>query len=206
MQDNFPKGLNITLTPLEVDEIWPLVTHSFQKRPALLCPFVIRPSYKFIDRITLGLPDPIEATKGVYSLYKPKTEPEGVVLVQGAGAGRIFVEGVLPELKKQKANIAVLYVTSRELFELLPQAEQDKILPSAWKKIATAITDFTLPTVDCWLHSDMGRACALYPHKSGQYLGSAKASKLYEEAQMDASGQLRAIEEYMQQRKQGRWQ
>lgn len=206
VQDNFPKGLCITLTPLEVDEIWPLMTHSFQKRPALLCPFVIRPSYKLIDREALGLSGAIEATKGVYYLHKPQAEPEGVVLVQGAGAGRIFVEGVLPELKKQKAKIAVLYVTSRELFELLPQAEQERILPSAWKKIATAITDFTLPTVDCWLHSDMGRACALYPHKSGQYLGSAKASKIYEEAQMDASGQLRAIEAYMQQRKQDHWQ
>jgi transketolase len=159
-----------------------------------------------IDREALGLSGAIEAIKGVYYLHKPQGEPEGVVLVQGAGAGRIFVEGVLPELKKQKAKIAVLYVTSRELFELLPQAEQERILPSAWKKIATAITDFTLPTVDCWLHSDMGRACALYPHKSGQYLGSAKASKIYEEAQMDASGQLRAIEAYMQQRKQDHWQ
>ncbi|MBR3604225.1 MAG: hypothetical protein IKL48_06115 [Elusimicrobiaceae bacterium] len=206
VQDNFPKGLCITLTPLEVDEIWPLVTRGFQLRPALLSPFVIRPSHKFIDRKALGLPAAIEAAKGVYCLHKPQAEPEGVVLLQGTGAGRIFVENVLPQLKKQNANIAVLYVASRELFELLPQAEQDKILPPAWKQIATAITDFTLPTVDCWLHSDMGRACALYPHKSGQYLGSAKAFKLYEEAQMDASGQLQAIEEYMKQRKQGQWQ
>ncbi|MBQ7909052.1 MAG: hypothetical protein IJ311_06215 [Elusimicrobiaceae bacterium] len=206
VQDNFPKGLGITLTPLEVDEIWPLVTRGFQLRPAILSPFVIRPSHSFIDRAVVGIAPALEAVKGVYYLQKPQGEAEGVVFVQGAGAGRIFVEGVLPEIKKHYPNMAVIYVTSRELFELLPVQEQEKLAPPAWKKIAMAITDFTLPTVDCWLHSDAGRDCTLYPHKSGQYLGSAKAPKLYEEAQMDASGQLRAISEYMKRRKQDRWQ
>ncbi|WP_458401323.1 hypothetical protein [Candidatus Avelusimicrobium sp.] len=206
IQDNFPKGLCITMTPLEVDEIWPLVTRGFQLRPAILSPFVIRPSGVCIDRTALGVAPALDAVKGVYFLHKPQGEPDGVIFIQGAGAGRIFVEEVLPELKKQKANVAVYYVASRELFELLPKEEQDALVPPAYKRIATAITDFTLPTMDCWLHSDEGRACALYPHKGGQYLGSGKASKIYEEAQMDAPGQLRAVENYLQRRKQGNWQ
>lgn len=205
VQDNFPRGLCITLTPLEVDEIWPLVTRSFQLRPAVLSPFVIRPSVGYLDRAALGMDPALNAVKGVYYLHKPQGEPEGVLFVQGAGAGRIFAQEVLPVLRRENANVAVLYVASRELFELLPQEEQDKLVPPSWKRIASGITDFTLPTLDCWLHSDAGRACALYPHKQGGYLGSACAAKVYEEAGMDARGQLRAVREYLALRKQNVW-
>lgn len=205
VQDNFPKGLSITLTPLEVDEIWPLVTKAFQLRPAVLSPFVVRPSYKYMDRAALGVEPADKAVNGVYYLHKPAGEPDGVIFVQGAGAGRTFVEGVLPQIKAENLNLAVIYVTSRELFELLPQAQQDKLVPPAWKGMATGITDFTLPTLDCWLHSDAGRACALYPHKNGFYLGSGAASKVYEEAGMDAAGQLRAVKEYLALRKKSDW-
>lgn len=205
VQDNFPKGLCLTLTPLEVDEIWPLITSAFRRRPAVLSPFVVRPSYTMFDRAALGVAPALEAVKGVYYLMKPQGEPDGVIFVQGAGAGRVFVEKVLPVLKQEKANLAVLYVTGRELFESLPQEEQDKLVPPQWKQIATGITDFTLPTLDCWLHSDYGRACALYPHKSGSYLGSGPAAKIYEEAGMDGPGQLRAVKEYLALRKKSGW-
>ncbi len=206
VQDNFPKGQCITLTPLEVDEIWPLVTHAFRLRPAVLSPFVIRPSAALFDRGQAGLEAASKAVNGVYYLMKPQGEPEGVIFVQGAGAGRIFVEKVLPQLKKEKLNVAVIYVTSRELFEQLSKEEQNKLVPPAWKQIATGITDFTLPTLDCWLHSDAGRECALWPHKSGAFLGSGSADKVYEEAQMDGPGQLRAVREYLARRRQSGWQ
>ncbi len=204
LQDNFPKGSSITLTPLEVDEIWPLVVRALQLRPAVLSPFVVRPSYKCLDRAALGLDPAQKAVQGVYYFRKPQGEPDGVIFVQGAGAGRIFAEGVLPQLEKENANVAVIYVTSRELFEQLPIEQQEQLVPAAWKTIATAITDFTLPTMDCWLHSDTGRACALWPHKGG-FLGSGSAEKVYEEAAMDAASQLRAVREYLALRKQGSW-
>ena len=153
----------------------------------------------------MGVEAASQAVNGVYYLHKPAGEPDGVIFVQGAGAGRIFVEGVLPQIKAENLNLAVIYVTSRELFELLPQEKQYELVPPAWKSIATGITDFTLPTLDCWLHSDAGRACALYPHKGGFFLGSGSASKVYEEAGMDAAGQLRAVKEYLALRKKSVW-
>ena len=109
-------------------------------------------------------------------------------------------------LEKENVNVAVIYVASRELFELLPKEQQDALVPPAWKRIATGITDFTLPTLDCWLHSDNGRACALYPHKQGGYLGSGRAEKVYEEAGLDGPSQLRAVKEYLTLRKKSNWQ
>ena len=206
VQDNFPKGASISLTPMEVDEIWPLVIHGLHLRPAVLNAFVIRPSDVYLDRQMLGLAPAIEAVKGVYYMHQPQGEPEGVIFVQGAGAGRIFATEVLPKLKAENTKVAVIYITSRELFEALPKQEQDQLVPPQWKQIAMGITDFTLPTLDCWLHSDAGRACTLYPHKQGGFLGSGSAQKVYEEAGLDGPGQLRAVKEYLALRKKSNWQ
>lgn len=202
LQDNFPKGACITLTPLEVDEIWPLITTALSKRPAVLAPFVVRPSYNFADRKSLGADDAQAAAKGVYYLRRAKGQAEGTVIVQGAGVGRIVLEQVLPELAKNGPDINVVYVASRELFELLPENEQEKILPLALRHQAMGLTDFTLPTLDAWLLSQAGRRHTLYPHKGGAFLGSGTANKVYEEAGMDGASILRAVRAYVQNLKQ----
>lgn len=197
VQDNFPKGACITITPLEVDEIWPLVTTALAKRPAIFAPFVIRPSAVFMDRAKLGIDPALAAIKGVYYLHRAKQSQAGTVFVQGAGIGRIVVEDVLPEILAGKApDVNIIYVASRELFELLPQEEQDQLVPPALMQRAMGLTDFTLPTLDCWLHSQQGRAHALYPHKNGRYLGSGVGAKVYAEAGMDGASVLAAIRAY----------
>ena len=197
VQDNFPKGSCITLTPLEVDEIWPLVTTAFAKKPALLVPFVIRPAAAYMDRTRLGTDPALSAVNGVYYLHRAQDKKAGTVFVQGSGAGRIMVEKVLPEvLSGNVPDVNIIYVTSRELFELLPQEEQDKLVPAQLMQRAMGITDFTLPTLDCWLHSQKGRAYAVYPHKNGRYLGSGVGAKLYEEAAMDGTSLLAQIRTY----------
>ncbi len=197
VQDNFPKGSCITITPLEVDEIWPLVTASLAKRPALFAPFVIRPSAAFMDRAKLGVDAALAAVKGVYYLHRAKDAQAGTVFVQGAGIGRIVVENVLPEILAGDApDVNVIYVSSRELFELLPQEEQDQLVPQTLMQRAMGLTDFTLPTLDCWLYSQQGRAQSLYPHKNGRYLGSGVGAKVYAEAGMDGASVLAAIRAY----------
>ncbi len=197
VQDNFPKGVCITATPLEVDEIWPLVTAALNKRPAIFAPFVIRPSAAYMDRVKLGTDPAQSAVQGVYYLHRAKKQDAGTVFVQGAGVGRIVVEKVLPEILAGKApDVNLIYVTSRELFELLPQDEQDTLVPPALMQKAMGLTDFTLPTLDCWLHSQAGRAHSVYPHKNGRYLGSGVGAKLYEEAGMGPMSLLAAIRTY----------
>lgn len=197
VQDNFPKGTCITLTPLEVDEIWPLVTTALAKRPALLAPFVIRPSAAYMDRAALGTDAALAAVKGVYYLHRAKDSRAGTVFVQGAGIGRIVVEKVLPEMVAATVpDMNIIYVTSRELFELLPQEEQEQLVPAKLLEHAMGLTDFTLPTLDCWLHSKQGRMRTLYPHKNGRYLGSGVGAKLYAEAGMDGASVLAAIRAY----------
>ncbi len=199
VQDNFPKGSCITLTPLEVDEIWPLVITALSKKPAVLAPFVIRPAAAYMDRAKLGTDPALLAVKGVYYLHRASNLEAGTVFVQGAGVGRIIVEKVLPEILAGNApDVNLIYVSSRELFELLPQEEQDQLVPAQLMQRAMGITDFTLPTLDCWLHSQKGRSHAVYPHKNGRYLGSGVGAKLYAEAGMDGDALLSQIRAYVQ--------
>lgn len=197
VQENFPKGSCISLTPLEVDEIYPLITHALSLQPAVLAPFVIRPSAKYMDREKLGVEAAEKALQGVYYLHRAQGIPEGTVIVQGAGVGREIVEKVLPVLNEKGPNINILYVTSRELFDNLSPQEQEKIVPAAYLKTAMGITDFTLPTLDSWIYSRAGRRHTRYPHRNGKFLSSAAAPKTYEEAQLDGASLLRAIEEYV---------
>ncbi len=197
VQDNFPKGTCITMTPLEVDEIWPLVASALAKKPAVFAPFVIRASAAYMDRAQLGVDAASAASKGVYYLHHAKEANAGTVFVQGAGIGRIVVESVLPEILAGKApDVNLIYVTSRELFELLPQEEQDQLVPPALMRQAMGLTDFTLPTLDCWIHSQQGREHTVYPHKNGRFLGSASSAKVYAEAGMDGASIVAAIRTY----------
>ena len=197
VQDNFPKGACITATPLEVDEIWPLVTKALSLRPAVFAPFVVRPSQKLADRKALGMDDASACLKGVYYLHRAKNPSAGAVFVQGAGVGKIVVDQILPRLQEEGLDLNFIYVSSRELFELLPEAEQEALVPQELRRRAMGLTDFTMPTMDTWLLSDYGRQHTLYPQKKGGYLGSASAANIYKEAGMDAAGILAALRAYV---------
>ncbi len=198
LQGNFPKGACITAVPLEVDEIWPLVTKALSLKPAVFAPFVVRPSYTLLDREALGMDPASNAVNGVYYMRRAKGNAEGTVIVQGAGVGRIVAEELLPALNANGPDVNIVYVNSRELFELLPEEEQEKILPLAQRHTAMGITDFTLPAIEGWLLSQSGRRHTLFPHKNGVYLGSASAANLYAEAGLDGASLLEAVRAYAQ--------
>src|SRR4030065_312277 len=60
-QENFPRATAITLTPWDPQEIWPLLAASLARRPAIIAPFVTRPSETVLDRARLG---PAAAARG----------------------------------------------------------------------------------------------------------------------------------------------
>ncbi len=192
--DNFPKGRAITLTPLDAADVWPLLTEALSKRPSVLYPFVTRPNVKVAPRPGAAQ----NAAKGVYLLNKSaKKLADGVIIVQGSGAGEIFANEVLPQLKEQNIDVNAYYVSSAELFNMLPAEERQTILPCEDLCRAIAITDFTLPTMQCWLKSADGAQYSIYPFKHGNFMGSGKAPDVYKEAKMDADGQMEQIKEYL---------
>jgi transketolase len=195
--EDFPNGCAITLTPLDANDIWPCLTSAFGKRPAVLYPTVTRPNVKVTDRAAIGADAAFNAKNGVYSLHKAKGLARGVIIIQGSGVGEIFVNGTLPALLKEGIELNVYYVTSRELFTALSEAEQEAILPPEDKKRAIAVTDFTLPTMYCWLKSEMSAKYSLSPFKYGKYMSSGKAPDVYKEARLDKEGQLAQIKEYL---------
>ena len=197
LQENFPPGTAITLTPWDPAEVWPLLAAALERRPAVIAPFVTRPSEVVADRAALGLA-PAEASRtGVYRLRAPRGTPDGVVMLQESAVTMAFVQGALPRLEKEGVDLEVYYVASAELFDALPAAERARILPERAAIAAMGITGFTLPTMWRWVCSERGRAATLHPYAKGHFPGSGQGSFVLQEAGLDGEAQHAAIRAYL---------
>ncbi|MFC1679361.1 hypothetical protein ACFL2T_04040 [Elusimicrobiota bacterium] len=194
LEGNFPKGSVITLTPWEPQEIWPLMVAGLLARPAVLCPFVPRPAVPVPDRQAIGLPSAYATTKGVYAIRRAPGKT--TVVLQGTAVATVFVSEVLPKLDEKGVKINVIYVSSSELFDLLPEEERESIFSDELGRHAIGMTDFTLPTLFRWVRSEEGQKRSLHPFRNGTYLGSGSWRPVLEEAGLDGASQLKAVLEW----------
>ncbi|MGZ5024012.1 MAG: hypothetical protein ACXWBS_04025, partial [Chthoniobacterales bacterium] len=197
LQDNFPLGTMITLTPWDPQEIWFLVSAALAKRPAIIAPFVTRPPELVLDRAALGLPSAALAAQGVYRLRSAQGRSLGTIVLQGTGVTNAFVNDALPMINDAGLNVNVYVITSSELFDLLPRLEREKIFPEAHQQEAMGITDFTMATMTRWVRSDRGRAHSLHPFKHKHFLGSGTGAMVMSEAGLDGKSQFESIRNYI---------
>jgi transketolase len=198
LQENFPDGTAITLTPWDPQESWPLLAAAFRRRPALVAPFVTRPTETVLDRAALGLAPVEAATHGVYLLRAPRRgDGDVTVVLQESAVTYAFLQDALPRLEKAGIDPRVYYVSSAELFALLPTEEQARIFPDARGQEAMGITGFTLPTLYRWVRSERGRAHSLHPFRGGRFLGSGQGAVVLAEAGLDGASQAKAVEAYV---------
>lgn len=197
LQDNFPAGAMITLTPWDPQEIWYLVSAALARRPAVIAPFVTRPPEVVPDRAALGLPPAAMSAQGVYRLCTSKEGRHGTIVLQGTGVTNAFVFTTLPLLRQAGLDPNVYVVTSTELFDGLPAADRARVFPEAHQQEAMGITDFTLATMTRWVRSDLGRAHTLHPFRQGHYLGSGTGAMVMAEAGLDGASQFEAIKAYL---------
>lgn len=197
LQENFPRGTMITLTPWDPQEMWTVVSAALARRPAVIAPFVTRPNEKVLDRQALGLAPATAAATGMYLLKGAEGQSDGTLVLQGSEVAYAFVQEALPLLKQKGIDLNVYYVASAELFDLLPEGEQEKIFPVAHSEKAMGVTGFTLPTMYRWIRSERGRKMTLHPFKKGHYLGSGQAHMVMAEAGLDGESQVKAIVEYL---------
>ncbi|MFH1680570.1 MAG: hypothetical protein ABIH26_07990, partial [Candidatus Eisenbacteria bacterium] len=197
LQENFPAGTVVTLTPWDPAEVWPLLAAAFANRPAVIAPFVTRPNETVPDRAALRLAPAADAAKGVYLLRAAKKKGAPTVVLQESGVTCAFVEEALPLLDKAGIDLNVYYVASAELFDMLPEKEREKIFPEEAARGAMGITGFTLPTLYRWVVSERGRKHSLHPFKKGHFLGSGQADMVLKEAGLDGKSQFEAIKHYV---------
>jgi len=196
-QENFPRGTMVTLTPWDPQELWPLMAAALNRRPAVIAPFVTRPTERVLDRKALGLSPAHRATSGVYLLRGARQKNAGVVVLQGSDVGYAFVQEALPLLEAKGVDLFVYYVASAELFDLLPRRTQANIFPEEHARRAMGITGFTLPTMYRWILSDRGREMTLHPYRKGHFLGSGQAHMVLAEAGLDGKSQFKAIMKFL---------
>jgi transketolase len=202
LQENFPRGTLVTLTPWDPQELWPLVVAALGTRPAVIAPFVTRPNETVIDRRARRLTPASDAVTGLYVLREadPAAPRDGTIVLQGSEVAYAFVEEALPLVDRAGYNLHVFYVASVELFDLLPAGEQRRLFPAALADEAMGITGFTLPTLYRWIVSTDGRARSLHPFQKGHYLGSGSGAAVLREAGLDGRSQFEAIERYVRAR------
>ena len=197
LQESFPKGTAISLTPWDPQEIWTLTATALAKRPAVLSAFVTRPSEPVLDREALGLAPPEAAAGGLYVLRQPQGEPDVVIVLQESAVAYAFVQETLPLLAEEGIDALVYYVASAELFDLLPAEEQHRLYGDEHARRAIGITGFTLPTMYRWVRSEEGLAATLHPFRNGHFLGSGQGEVVLREAGLDGAGQYEAIKGYV---------
>ena len=197
LQENYPKGVIMSLTPWDPNELWPLTIATLQKRPPVIAPFVTRPGEKIYDRKELGLAPAEACTTGVYKLLEANGKADGTVIYQGSDVAYVFVQDVLPKLKEKGINLDVYYVACSELFDLLSKQEREAIYPESAAQKAMMISGFTKPTTYRWTMSDKGREATLWPWQDGHYLGSGPGDVCMEEAGLNGQAQLKAIENFI---------
>lgn len=200
VQEDFPPGTAITLTPWDPQELWPLVTAALARRPAVVFPFVTRPTETVLDRAALGLAPASAARTGVYRLRAATGPADGTLVLQGSAVAYAFVQEALPRLLEDGVDLDVYYVASAELFDALPPEERERICPAATAAEAVGITDFTLATLYRWVTSPEGRAASLHPFGRGHYLGSGPGEKVLLEAGLDGESQHRALKAFVERR------
>jgi len=200
LQDNFPIGTMITLTPWEPQEIWFLVAAALAHRPAVIAPFITRPPEIAVDRAALGLPAAGQSVQGAYRLRTARGRGQGTVVLQGTGVTYEFVTKTMPRLEREGIDVNAYVITSCELFDMLPAGERDRIFPEAHQLEAMGITDFTLSTMTRWVRSDYGRARTLHPFRHGHYLGSGAGSVVMAEAGLDGDSQFENVRAYVRER------
>jgi transketolase len=200
LQQNFPLGTAISLTPWDPQELWTLTATAIVARPAVISAFVTRPSETVLDREALGLAPPEAAAAGLYVLRRPAGAPDITVVLQESAVTYAFVEEALPLLEQAGIDALVYYVASAELFDLLPAEERHALFPEERAREAFGITGFTLPTLHRWIHSQEGLEAALHPYRKGHYLGSGQGEAVLAEAGLDGESQFRAIKAYLDRR------
>jgi len=203
LQQNFPPGTAVTLTPWDPQEIWVLLTTALARRPALIAPFVTRPGETVLDRATLGLAPVEAAAGGVYLLRRPRDGGAGTIILQESAVTYAFVEEALPRIEQAGLDPWVYYVASAELFDALPEEEQRQIFPEERATEAMGITGFTLPTLFRWLQSDLGRSMSLHPYRGGHFPGSGPGAMVLAEAGLDGESQYQAFRRYLDARTRG---
>ena len=204
LQENFPRGALVTLTPWDPAEVYPLVCAALRHRPSVVAPFVTRPNEKVLDRAALRLAPASAAATGVYRLREARGKADAAIVLQESGVTYAFLEEALPLLEKAGVELDVWYVASAELFDLLPHDVQRSILPDEAGERAMGITGFTLPTLWRWIRSTAGREHSMHPFQRGHFLGSGRADAVLREAGLDGESQYRRVLSFVESRGGGR--
>ncbi len=130
LQENFPKGTMITLTPWDPQELFP-ARHGGAEPAAVRDRAVRHAAQRDRPRQkSAGARAGDRVGDGCVSSPQGQAErAAGTLVLQGSEVAYAFVTEALPLLAKEGIDLDVYYVASAELFDALSPEEQEKIFP-----------------------------------------------------------------------------
>ena len=204
LQENFPRGTAITLTPWDPQEIWPLLAAALAQAAGA-------------DRAVRDAAerDGARPRRRSASRRPRRRRAASTCCASRAGAGRrdvvlqesavayAFVEQALPLLEKDGHRPVRLLRRERRAVRPAARARSSSgIFPEERAREAMGITGFTLPTMYRWVRSDARpRARRCTRSAKGHFLGSGQGAMVLAEAGLDGESQSEAILRYVATRK-----
>ncbi len=199
-QENFPRGTAITLTPWDPAEMWPLVSATLARRPAVIVPFVTRPNETVPDRETLGLAPAAAcsyrrlsaaraARQGRRDDRAPGERGGDVVRQRDPAASRQGGRGPARLLRRPAPSCSIS----------CPRRSRRRSSPRPMRRRRWASPGSRCPTMYRWVRSDRGRAATLHPFMKGHFLGSGQAEYVLAEAGLDGEGLYKGVRKFLEQ-------
>ena len=197
LQENFPTGTAISLTPWDPQEIWTAHGGGAGAAPGgHLVPFVTRPSETVLDRADPG-PGAGRSggPTGVYRAARDRDPADGTVVLQESAVAYAFVErGAAASRGGGRRPLRLLRGQRRAVRPRCPRSGGGSCRSRAARPSASPVS----PCPRCTAGSPAeGGPRALHPFRTGHFLGSGQGEMVLAEAGLDGEGQYQAISAFV---------
>jgi transketolase len=197
----FPEGHVIDLHPWEYNEVPVVLAAAFATDVPIVVVHLTRPAIEIPDRAALGMPSHFAAARGAYVL-RPFREGEpkaGTVFVRGTMSTANLVR-VLPELEARQLNVKVVAAISPQLFARQDEAYRAATVEPADRLDSMVITNGAYKLMRDWADDPIVREYSLSSDWDDRWRTGGSVDEVIEEAHLDASHILQAIERFAHER------
>jgi transketolase len=194
----FPEGKVIDLHPWEYNEVPVMLGAALALDVPVVALHLTRPAIEIPDREALGMPSHFEAARGAYVLrgFRSDLPRAGTVFVRGTMPIYNIVK-ILPELDRQGLNVKVVAALSPQLFKLQGAGYRSAVVEPADRFDAMVVTNGAFKLMRDWADGDLVREYSLSSDWDDQWRTGGTVEEVMEEAHLDSSHVLSAIERFV---------
>lgn len=194
----FPADHVIDVHPWEYNEVPVVLGAALAADAPIVALHLTRPAVEVPDREALGMPSHFAASSGAYVLrqFREDQAKAGTVFVRGTIPTANLVK-VLPELDSTGLNVKVVAAISPQLFRRQDAAYRASVVTPADAIDSMVITNGAFKLMRDWAEGPIVREYSLSSDFDDRWRTGGTLEEVIEEAQLDTSHILAAIERFV---------